>query len=118
MSSMTNRDLSSLRMPPDRVSAPTEKQPPASVFTRASSEEVLGCNPDAMPIMAGFSVSETTPSGTLLSPPAHAQVSSRLSKYTAFTTDAAPMVPMNKATGPDTQLSTAGIMRSPAPVSA
>lgn len=39
------------------------------------------------------------PSGTLLDPPTHAHLSSRLSTYTALNTETAPIVPMNSETG-------------------
>ena len=57
-----------------------------------------------MPIIIRFSVSDTKPRGTLLSPPTHVHFSSRLSIWTAFNTDTAPTVPMNSAIGTESQI--------------
>ena len=70
-----------------------------------------------MTIILRFSVSETNPSGTLRSPPTQAHFNSRLSMYTALKTETAPTVPMNKATGADSQVSAPATMRIPAKAS-
>src|SRR6218665_2732893 len=65
-----------------------------------------------------FSVSETKPSGTLLLPPTHAHLMSRLSIYTALNTDTAPMPPMNSAIGTDSQGRICAVINRPARPSA
>ena len=65
-----------------------------------------------------FSVSETKPSGTLLSPPAQAHLISRRSMYTALKTDTAPIPPIKSATGIDNHGSAPATINRPAPASA
>ena len=70
------------------------------------------------PIINKFSVNDTNPRGTLLSPPTQAHLSSRLSTYTALYTEMAPTEPINNDTGPTIKPDKPAIMPMPANASA